>query len=140
MQSTNMTAMTPEEIFEAAGKGQELHNLMPAEDALYSRARLIYYMFRHGELTSEQGAERRRIAMMQYERAKETERFEQRWVEHAELLYRDVEESAAAYIKEPGYKTADAMWMSITGVQAKIELQERERRDFFEEREGQNAV
>lgn len=126
---------SPDEIFEAAGKGQELLNLAPPEDALYSRARLIYDQFRHGELTAEQGAERRRLSLLQYNKAKEWEKFQLRWVDHAREMYKATEEAADAYIHAPGYRTADAMWQSIHGAQAKIELTMAERGDFFAEDE-----
>ena len=124
--------MTPDEIFEAAGKGRELFNLEPAEDALFARAKLIYTLFKHEELDAEAGAERRRLAIMQYEQAVRWRDFDLRWADHARELYRAAETAAAAYIHEPGYRTADSLWQAVTGVAAKVQLKEAKRGDFFD--------
>lgn len=129
---TEYKPMTADEIFEAAGKGRELFNLAPAEDALYARARLIYDQFRHQELDAESGAERRRMAIVQYEESLRKRDFDLRWADHARELYRACEAAAAAYIKTPGYKTADALWLAVTGCVAKSELLEAERGDFYQ--------
>lgn len=123
--------MTAEEIFEAAGKGKELYNLGPSEDALYARAKLIYTLFKTGELDAEAGAERRRIAIQQYQRTKQRENFEKRWIDHAVNMYKNVEAAAAAYTRAPGYKTGDALWEAVTMCQCKVRLSEAERGDFF---------
>lgn len=123
--------MTPEEIFEAAGKGREIYNLGPAEDALYARAKLIYTLFRTGELNAESGAERRRVAIQKYKETKQKETFERRWIDYSVEMHKNVEAAAAAYIKEPGYKTADALWNAVTECTAKVKLREAERGDFY---------
>lgn len=123
--------LTPDEIWEAAGRGEELHNLPPAEDALYARARLVYTLFKYGEMDTESGAEQRRIARAKYEQQKARERFDQRWIQRSVQLHKDVESAASAYIAAPGYKTADTLWEAVTMCQAKMQLDEAERGDFF---------
>lgn len=126
------TDLTADEIWEAAGRGTELHNLPPVEDALYARARLVYTLYKYGEMDNEGGAEQRRIAMARYEQSKARERFERRWIERSVELHKQVEGAAAAYVHAPGYKTADTLWEAVTMCQAKIQLDEAERGDFFE--------
>lgn len=126
------TATEPEEIFEAAGRGRELYNLEPPEDALFSRARLIYYQYATGQLTADEGAERRRQAVMIYKEAVRKREFELRWVDHARKLYKTVEAAAAAYIKKPGYSTAGALWQAVSQCEMKIELKEAMRGDFWD--------
>ncbi len=102
---------------EPARRGAALpEELALADQMAYTTLRNIYWSFREKRIDREQASREKRVLRREWEKAKDTEAFERKLVEHHVRLIRAVEQAVTRCRKEPTAENALRLCDAIDGM------------------------
>ena len=109
--------LTPDEISALAAQDDKPNADMTTIDwLLWYMLRDVYRDFKHGHITKEQGAERKRQALDIWERQTDRYHADRDLINRVVALWKNVEAAASTYRKDRTLENADAIMTAIYGM------------------------